>query len=942
MGVKEIKDFLGDIIPTSGQLCLAYKSSDEQFSFRHSWANSLDDLATDAYVFLRDDKYFHGLYFAVNSFTKRSEQSPDGKVSTGRKKHLVQASRAVWVDLDCKGRPGEYKSKFEALAALTAAVQKGDLPMPSKIVDSGTGIHLYYCCDEEIDAGRWQNVADGFKQHLKNIGMQFDHACTADGARIMRLPGSLNKKEGRRLPVALKAATGRVYGWNDIPQAQVTNRLSAVAGRAARKPRNGINMLRACPILLNEARTGGAGTLEPLWAEIALLLTTAEHGRTIFHRLSNKHASYTPAGAEAKMDTAEQKRKTSAGLHATAKSLHAAAIAEGKPGCTACPHQPYCHTPADFGGRLTAEPPLPYSLTQFGAYVERDVEGEVSRIPITYSHFKDAVWYDDPETQAAMLSLQVANSNGSHRVHLDVGKLVNMSQQKTHEHLTSQLIMPLEGEAKTVGWMFEDWRRKLRAVTPAMPPASRIGWSDDATEFSLAERTLTTKGPREMLAPRQDSWTQRFVPQGSLQTWQTTAELVAQGSVEHQLLLATAFAGPLMRLLSQNGFLLSFRSSSSGTGKTTALKVASAAWHDPASFHSLNDTINAAHARIMRTGNIPQYWDEVKFTDDRQKRQWVEFIHGFVNGRQKQRMHADQSITEHQPTHSLLVLTTNSSIPALLEHNSSSPEALMARTLEFTMPVPSTAQNVRYDLAEDVERNYGHAGPAYMEHVLKHFDSVRKRLQKARQQADTQLDVIPPGDRRYYRNAMVALLVGAELAAEIGLVAFDVGAMRGAFIQTATQHYDTGREVAADLLITDWVAAVRTALVTVQPEWLVTDSNSRAVRGNSLRYEPLQGAPSVHVDLANKRVLIPVREMPRVLKAARIEAEPVLRRIPLRYKWQNSNTFAGGTRFKNRMRCYEFPFAALDLQDNVTGFVENAPTQGIGATHAIVTASYHT
>lgn len=942
MNVKELKAFLHDIVPSDGYLTLAYKSAEGQFSFRHTWADDLDELCTSAYLSLKQDKYCHGLYFAVNSFTVKSVQDPNdpSKFTTGRKKQYTKWCRTLYADLDCKGEEGQYATKVEALKHVSDLVNNGKLLKPSKIVDSGAGIHLYWLFDDEIAVGRWQPIADQFKQYLKNEGLKLDPTVTTDSARILRLPGSFNKKAGQRLPVKVLYDTHRVYSWSEIQQAPVAAGVG-IAGRAPRGLRDGVNMIKACPILQRELRTGGKGTKEPLWMEVALLMTTASQGRTLFHHMSKGDPRYKPAETDAKFQSAADKRKANLGLHSTAQSLHTAALAEGKPGCVACVHQPYCHTPADFGGKLREEPPLPYLLSEFGAYIERtNADGVPSRIPITYSNFKEAVWYDDPETQAQMLSVQVKNSNGSHRVHLDVGKLVNMSQQKTHEHLVSQLIMPLEGEAKTVGWMFEDWRRKLRAVTPAKPPAAKIGWSDDASEFTLASSTLTTKGPRELLPPKTDSWTQKFLPQGSLQVWQDTAQMVAQGSIEHQLMLATAFAGPLMRLLAQNGFLLSFRSSSSGTGKTTALKVASAVWHDPAHFHSLNDTINAAHARIMRTGNIPQYWDEVKFTDDRQKRQWVEFIHGFVNGRQKQRMHADQSITDHQPTHSLLVLTTNSSIPALLEHNSSSPEALMARTLEFQMPVPLTSQSVRHDLAEDVERNYALAGPIYMEYIVRNLDKIRRRLEKGRKQADLQLDLIPPGDRRYYRNALTALVVGAEIANELGLVAFDTPAMRATFIQTASDHYGAGKEAAADLLITDWIAAIRTAVVEAQPEWLVTEGGGKAVRGSSTRYEPLNGTPTIHVDVTGQRVLVPVRELPRVLKQARIDADPVMRRIPPRYKWTNSNTFAGGTRFANRMRCFEFPLATLDLQPNVTAFVDNAPVSGTGATHAIVTTAY--
>ena len=147
----------------------------------------------------------------------------------------IRLVRTLWADID-------LCSVDEALARC----QRRKLPHPSVVVNSGNGVHLYWLLDEPYlidDAGdslpvetEWTQTADGRKkprrfivedgdrvyldqrQHLSQISPQArriqdllagiaqavggDH--TTDLARLLRLPGTLNRKDERngREPVA--------------------------------------------------------------------------------------------------------------------------------------------------------------------------------------------------------------------------------------------------------------------------------------------------------------------------------------------------------------------------------------------------------------------------------------------------------------------------------------------------------------------------------------------------------------------------------------------------------------------------------------------------------------------------------------------------------------------------------------------------------------------
>ncbi|MEX2170021.1 MAG: hypothetical protein WD851_11985 [Pirellulales bacterium] len=146
----------------------------------------------------------------------------------------IRTVRALWTDID-------HVSAEEALQRVT----KAKLPPPSIVVNSGNGVHLYWLLDEPYaidDAGtavpvltEWVELADGKKKarkyvledgeknyldqrrrcvqlspkarHIQDLLSGIAKACdgdhTTDLSRLLRIPGSLNRKNQRneRVPV---------------------------------------------------------------------------------------------------------------------------------------------------------------------------------------------------------------------------------------------------------------------------------------------------------------------------------------------------------------------------------------------------------------------------------------------------------------------------------------------------------------------------------------------------------------------------------------------------------------------------------------------------------------------------------------------------------------------------------------------------------------------
>jgi hypothetical protein len=108
----------------------------------------------------------------------------------------IRQLRALFVDLDL---PNNI-SKTEAVYKVYDMVAQGEIPEPTMIVDSGRGLHLYWRIEHAPKQAiyTWQELEDYLCNKLKSLGA--DSQAT-DCARILRLPQSINSKNGAECQV---------------------------------------------------------------------------------------------------------------------------------------------------------------------------------------------------------------------------------------------------------------------------------------------------------------------------------------------------------------------------------------------------------------------------------------------------------------------------------------------------------------------------------------------------------------------------------------------------------------------------------------------------------------------------------------------------------------------------------------------------------------------
>lgn len=148
--------------------------------------NSIDEAITKANTF-NIDKGFD-VYFACAEFV-----TGDNRTSAN-----ALGAWGYWFDIDCgaeKAAKGEgYPTKRDAKNALIEFIKNAKLPYPDFIVDSGNGLHVYFCSDAFIPKTDWLVGARKLKGLTKHYGLLVDQTRTADIASILRFPNTKNYK----------------------------------------------------------------------------------------------------------------------------------------------------------------------------------------------------------------------------------------------------------------------------------------------------------------------------------------------------------------------------------------------------------------------------------------------------------------------------------------------------------------------------------------------------------------------------------------------------------------------------------------------------------------------------------------------------------------------------------------------------------------------------
>ena len=168
----------------------------------NSYCNHLYDESTDGYIQIMklDEKEIkiyntgsEGLREVVEIFENETDVfiTPNTMYKKQRRVANIRQFRALYQDLDI------HKSgynKEEVVWSICILAYENKIPMPTMIVDSGRGLHVYWKIKNAPFGAlnTWQELQDYLYYQLKSL--EADRKAL-DGARVLRLPKTLNSKE---------------------------------------------------------------------------------------------------------------------------------------------------------------------------------------------------------------------------------------------------------------------------------------------------------------------------------------------------------------------------------------------------------------------------------------------------------------------------------------------------------------------------------------------------------------------------------------------------------------------------------------------------------------------------------------------------------------------------------------------------------------------------
>ena len=123
----------------------------------------------------------HDLWISMATF-------PDER--SGRQATNASELCSFWLDVDAH-EGSAYQDPHQAYEAVTDFVKRTGLPSPNLIHHSGYGVHAIWTLTERLSRDEWQPIASKLQELCRRCALGAD-PITADAARILRMPGTLN------------------------------------------------------------------------------------------------------------------------------------------------------------------------------------------------------------------------------------------------------------------------------------------------------------------------------------------------------------------------------------------------------------------------------------------------------------------------------------------------------------------------------------------------------------------------------------------------------------------------------------------------------------------------------------------------------------------------------------------------------------------------------
>ena len=394
----------------------------------------------------------------------------------------------------------------------------------------------------------------------------------------------------------------------------------------------------------------------------------------------------------------------------------------------------------------------------------------------------------------------------------------------------------------------------------------QFGWTEDRSGFVMGTKMITDKGSTEVLCDPKipPDVAVDFGRSGTLEEWVANIETLynRKGAEPFQFALCHSMGSILVELMGSSnwhGLPLAF-TGHGGTGKSTACKIACGFYGKPEYMErqtgDQGSTLNAAIKRIAIMGSVPLLLDEFS---GRSSDELTRTGYALANGRDKERLKTNGDFaTVGGQWFKNSFITSNDSI---LESISKLPAGYKVEATQlrfFEVPLEAGfVKNVFPDITQSfvehhMDNVYGEPCLPYIRFVIKNMDWVRKQMVAARTKFNPQSE--DDNKERFYRDTIVTALVAGMIAKKIGLVSFDINAMKAWALNQVKVMRESRKEVNTD--IKEHLAAF---ISTLHGRLIITKRLGSANTHKEESQTPLRNSPAGRLCTEDKKAFVTVK-----------------------------------------------------------------------------------
>ena len=731
-------------------------------------------------------------YFALANF-----QSDEGRTVANAKE-----LNSFFIDIDC-GANKAYADQTEGIEALQKFLASTNFTKPTVVVNSGRGLHAYWVLEQPISREEWKPIAERFKALCQEHKFEADPAVTADVARILRIPETLNFKDpnnplptkvlkaGKRVSLGAFSEKLPVIDLLDIPgkkpfTRQMDPMTLALMGNYQSKFKTilikSVNG-EGCEQIANAFRNQDV-LEEPLWRAALSIANACVDGSVAIHKISEQHPDYSA-------NRTIKKANETKGPYtcATFKTLNPSACE----GCTL-----KVTSPIQIGREIveaaeednvvtqveevTKEAvtyniptyPFPYFRGKVGGVYRRadpNKEDDKDELIYPYDVYVVKRIHDPDDGETLLLRLHLPKDGVREFI---VPLTSALSKEKFINAVAQQGIAILGKRQELLMSYVTRWVEELQAMGKSEIARKQFGWLEDDSAFIVGDREIRADGqvlyspPTVVTLPTIPA----FKPKGDFHVWKDIINAYGRPGMEQRAFaFFMGFGGPLMKFVGEgflDGFLLNLVSQRGGSGKTTLLHAINSIYGNPKQLMlSYKDTHNH---RMQRMGTMQSMTPTIDELTNLEVKIMSNLVYDITSGKGKNRMSGKANVERINLTtwQIPVVSSSNRRVKDALMTLKSFPDAELLRILEDEI-LPDTQDDPTWSKSHfgRIISNYGHAIDPYIKYVASNLPTVIELLGRVNRKLDRAANIT--NTERFWSAGIAIDITGGIIARNLGL-----------------------------------------------------------------------------------------------------------------------------------------------------------------------------